>query len=79
MPSSAQAYLREQIARIDRALAETHKRSEEREKFITESRRLDAEHDKSARRMDRWQGAIVTAAGIMATIGGLMTILATTR
>lgn len=68
--SDAPLDLREQIARIDRAIEETHK-------FTTESRKLEAE----ARKLDRdrtlapWQVGIVTMGGLAALVGGLLTIL----
>jgi hypothetical protein len=80
--------LREQIARIDRARAETEKLSEETRKFVAEAHKLAAERDKlaaEARKLNRdralapWPVAIVTMGGLAALVGGLLTILKATH
>jgi len=82
--SDAQLDLREQIARIDRARAETEKLSEEARKFVAEQHKLMAEREKLASetlKLDRdrvlapWQIAVVTMGGLAALTGGLLTIL----
>lgn len=62
--------LREQIARIDRMIAETAKLQDETRKFVAEARKLDSE----ARKLDRDRGLApwLAAAG---AIGGLITLL----
>jgi hypothetical protein len=84
--ASADFDLREQLARIDRARAETEKLSEETRKFVAEAHKLAAERDKlaaEARKLDRdrllapWQVAVVTLGGLAALVGGLLTIVKT--
>jgi hypothetical protein len=68
--SDAQLDLREQIARIDRAIEETHKFTAESRKLEAEARKLDRD-----RRLAPWQVAVVTMGGIAALVGGLLTIV----
>jgi chorismate mutase len=59
--------LREQIARIDRAIIEGGKLRAETEKFVAEQRKLEAEARKFDR--ERW---LAPALAIAAVIGGLL-------
>lgn len=59
--------LREQIVRIDRAIAESEKLREESRKFIAEQHKLAAEAAKLDR--ERW---LAPALAIAAVIGGLL-------
>lgn len=59
--------LREQIARIDRDLAESAKLREEIRKFTAEQHKLDAEARKLDR--DRW---LAPALAIASVVGGLL-------
>ena len=81
--SDAPLDLREQLARIDRARAETEKLSEETRKFVIEAHKLAAKRDKlaaEARKLDSdralapRQVAVVTFGGIAALIAGVLTI-----
>ncbi|MBV8592375.1 MAG: hypothetical protein JO212_20340 [Acetobacteraceae bacterium] len=67
MSGSADFDLREQLVRIDRMLAETHKFQEETNKFAAEQRKLIAEAAK--RNRERWWSPVLA---ITALIGGLL-------
>ncbi len=71
--------LREQLARIDRALAETHKFQQETNKLqaegtklLQEARKLGAEHDKLRRdwRLAPWLLAASVGGGVVASLLG---------
>jgi hypothetical protein len=68
MPDEAELNIREQIARIDRAIIEGQKFAVEQRKLEAEARKLDAE----ARLVDRnrWQGwqVVVTTLGAGAAL-----------
>ena len=53
--------LREQIARIDRAIAGTHKFQAETDKLFEEARKF---------RRDRWSGIITAIAALIGALGG---------
>jgi FtsZ-binding cell division protein ZapB len=75
--------IREQIARIDRARAETEKLAEETRKYVQEAHKLQAERDKMAveamklsseqRKLerDRWLAPVLA---VVTVIGGILGI-----
>lgn len=62
--------LREQVARIDRAIAETHKLQAESDKFGSEQRKLAAEAAKLHR--DRWLAPVLAAASFVVACGSVV-------
>ena len=68
MSATAQSSLdiQEQVARIDRAIAETHKLQQESDKFSVEQRKLAAEADKF--KVDRFIAPVIAIASFVVAI-----------
>ena len=61
MADTTAADFREQMARIDRAIAETSKLQEETRKFVAESHKLAAEQLKLSAQQEKWAMAAMKA------------------
>jgi len=66
--------LREQITRIDRAIAESHKFAAEQQKLAAEQQKLVAEAAKYNR--ERWAPILLATAATLGALTGFLTILA---
>lgn len=65
--------LREQLARIDRDIAETGKLNEETRKFVAEAHKLQAEAAKLNR--DRWLAPLIVILSLLTGLGGILAAL----